>query len=194
MAVLNDAAQLRVLLAGDRVAMLAAVQEPGSAVGLARRLGLPRQQVNYHVRELERAGLVEVVGERRRGNCVERLLQATARRFVVGPGVLGELAAEPREIRDRLSWAHLAAAASRTIGETAELVEGAAAAGERVATLSLEAEMRFASASDRDAFARELSDALARLIVRYHDAQGAGGSCFRVHVGAHPAVAGASHP
>ncbi len=39
--------------------------EPGSASTLARRLGEPRQKVNYHLRELEQHGFVELVEEKR---------------------------------------------------------------------------------------------------------------------------------
>jgi len=59
--------------------------------GLARKLGLPRQRLNYHLRALEDAGLVELVEERRKGNCFERLLRATARSFVISPEALGVL-------------------------------------------------------------------------------------------------------
>ena len=39
---------------------------------LAAAIGLPRQKVNYHLRALERHGLVELVQERRKGNVTER--------------------------------------------------------------------------------------------------------------------------
>ena len=38
-----------------------------------QRVGLPRQLVNYHLRTLERHGLVELVEERRKGNVMERI-------------------------------------------------------------------------------------------------------------------------
>ena len=73
----RDAAQAAALLQPQRLRLLEGLSEPDSAAGLARRFGLPRQQVNYHLRELERVGLVELVEERRRGNCVERVVVAT---------------------------------------------------------------------------------------------------------------------
>lgn len=79
-----------------RLRLLRHLEFPISASGLARRLRLPRQKVNYHLRELESRGLVRLVRERRSGNCTERLVQAVARRFALAPGVLGPLAAEPR--------------------------------------------------------------------------------------------------
>ena len=44
---------------------------------MGRDLGLSRQKVNYHLRALEDAGLVEHVEDRRRGNCTERIVRAT---------------------------------------------------------------------------------------------------------------------
>ena len=62
-----------------RLRLVRELVEPDSAAGLAKRLGLPRQRLNYHLRELEAAGLLELVEERRRGNCVERIVRAVAR-------------------------------------------------------------------------------------------------------------------
>src|SRR5262250_3074362 len=56
--------------------ILEQLAEPDSAAGVARRLKLPRQQISYHLRELEHAGLVELVEERRKGNCLERVVRA----------------------------------------------------------------------------------------------------------------------
>jgi hypothetical protein len=51
------------------------LETPDSASGRARRLKVARQLV-YHLKELESAGLVEVVEERKKGNCIERILRA----------------------------------------------------------------------------------------------------------------------
>src|SRR5512134_4167603 len=77
--VITSADRAAVLLDPLRMRLLAELREPDSAAGLARRLRLPRQRVNYHVRELEKQRLVELVGRRRRGNCTARLLRATSR-------------------------------------------------------------------------------------------------------------------
>jgi DNA-binding transcriptional ArsR family regulator len=93
--VLRSHTQAAVLLDPLRLRLLRHMEFPISAAGLARRLHLPRQQVNYHVRALERRGLVRLVQERKVGNCTERMLQAVANRFVLSQEMLGGLAAEP---------------------------------------------------------------------------------------------------
>ena len=58
---------------------------------------------------------MELVAERRRGNCTERVVRATARRYVISPEVLGELGGEPEGPRDHFSSTYLVAAAARAI-------------------------------------------------------------------------------
>ena len=99
---------------------LAHLKDPDSASGLARRLRLPRQRVNYHLKVLETAGLVELVEERRKGNCLERVVRATARAFVISPEALGELGPTAETAADRLSGAYLIAAAGRAIRDVAD--------------------------------------------------------------------------
>ena len=182
------------LLQPLRQEILRTLDDPDSASGLARRLGLPRQKVNYHLRELEKDGLVELVEERRRGNCNERVVRATARSYLISPEALGGLGSRPEEIRDTLSAAYLVATAGQAIRDLGELQDGAERAGKRLATLTLTSEIRFASAEDRNAFAEELTTTLARLTAKYHDEDAPGGRPFRFFVGGHLSLIHISEP
>jgi AcrR family transcriptional regulator len=182
----HEPAQASSLIDATRRDLVARLREPGSAAGLARELGIPRQSINYHFRELERTGLVRCIGERRKGNCTERLMQATARAFVISPEILGSLGPPPVSAEDRMSAATLVGAAAETIRSVATLDRKASAEGKRFSTLTLEAEVRFASAEARAAFAAELTDAVARLVARFHDDQAPKGRTFRLVVGSHP--------
>jgi DNA-binding transcriptional ArsR family regulator len=174
------------LLDHTRQQLLSHLREPDSASGLARRLKLPRQRINYHLRVLESAGLVELVEERRKGNCLERVVRATARAFVISPEALGGLSPTGESVADRLSGAYLMAAAGRAIRDVAALEKRARKEGKRVATLTLEADVRFADAESRAKFAEELSDALARIAAKYHDDRAPGGRRFRMLAAVHP--------
>ena len=83
--VIRSPASAAAALDPQRQELLLHLREPDSASGLARRLDLPRQRINYHLRVLEEAGLVELVEERRKGNCMERVVRATARAFMISP-------------------------------------------------------------------------------------------------------------
>jgi DNA-binding transcriptional ArsR family regulator len=184
--VVRTAEAAAVLLDPVRQQLLAHLAEPDSAAGLARRLRLPRQRINYHLRALEDAGLLELVEERRKGNCLERVVRATARAFVISPEALGPLGLTADVAADRFSSAYLIAAAGRAIRDVAALDAGARAAGQRIATLTLEADVRFASAASRAAFAEELAEAVARIAAKYHDARTPGGRRFRLLAAVHP--------
>ena len=183
---IQDAERAQSVLQPIRLRLLESLRQPDSAAGLARRLGMPRQKLNYHLRELERHGFLELVEERRKGNCVERVVRATARSYLVDPAALGALAADPDRIADRLSATYLVAVASRAIRELAALRRRSDAAGKKLATLTLLTEVRFASAEARHAFARELSTELARLAAKYHEGTAPGGRRFKFFVGGYP--------
>ncbi len=93
----------------------------------------------------------------------------------LSPATLGAAAPDPSRSPDRLSARWLIAVAARTVREVGELVAGATRAGRRLATFTLDGEVRFASAADRDAFAEELATAVTTLVGRYHDDNAPGG-------------------
>jgi DNA-binding transcriptional ArsR family regulator len=175
-----------VLLDPLRLRIVEELQEPDSAAGLARKLSLPRQKLNYHLRELEGSGFLELVEERRKGNCTERILRTAARSFVVAPRALGRVAADPDRIADRFSSAYLVALAARVIRHVGLLRERAAKAGKKLPTLSIHTQVCFASARERDGFVQELTDAVERLVQKYHDEKTPGGRRFEVFLGSYP--------
>ena len=186
--VVRDIRRAATLLDPERVRLLEALTEPDSASGLARKLGVPRQRLNYHLRALENAGYLEVVEQRKKGNFLERVVRATARSFLISPDVLGTLGSDPAVVRDRFSASYLIALAGRTIREVATLRVRADAARKRLATLSIDTEIAFATADDRNAFAEELASDIARLAEKYHVPDAAGARTFRVTVGAYPKI------
>ncbi len=186
LSVIHDPRRAATLLDPLRLRLLERLSKPNSASGLARQLRLPRQKVNYHLRELEKAKLVELVEERRKGNCIERVVRATAVSYVIDPAALGKLAADPANVRDHFSSAYLVAVSARAIREVAALRAGAEKAGKKLATMTLETEVRFASAEARNAFAEELANSVADLTTKYHDEKSPGGRRFQFFVGGYP--------
>ena len=187
-AVIEDATVAELSLDPVRNRMLAELVTPASATMLAARLGLSRQKVNYHLRALEAHGLVEFVEERRKGNCVERVMRGVAMSYVISPAVLAAVQPDPARPPDRLSARWLLALASRLVRDTAALISGAAKAGKPLATFALDGEVRFATAADRAAFAEEVTTAVSRLVARYHDEHAPGGRAHRLVVAIHPSV------
>jgi DNA-binding transcriptional ArsR family regulator len=187
-AVIEDAAAAQSSLDALRAELLAALREPGSAASLAARVGAPRQKVNYHLRELERHGLVQLVEERRKGNVMERIVQATAASYVISPAALGPAQPDPSRTPDRLSARWLVAVAARLVRDVGALINGAARANQKVATFAMDGEVRFASAKDRADFTERLASTASALIAEYHDANAPEGRDHRVVVAIHPSV------
>lgn len=171
-----------VLLQPGRLGLLERLLVPDSAAGIARRLGIPRQKVNYHLRELEREGFVELFEERRKGNCIERVVRSTATEFLIAPHAGKSVTA------DRFSAAYLVSTAARVIRDLATLCVRAKKAGKRIATLTMETEIRFASAESRAAFAEELTSTIAQLAAKYHNEHAEGGRRFRLIAASYPAL------
>jgi DNA-binding transcriptional ArsR family regulator len=175
-----------------RLKILAALGEPDSATGVARRMRLPRQTVNYHVRELARAHFLERAGRRKRRRLFEQCYVATARGYVLSPELLGGLAADPARTLDRFSADYLLAVASTMQSELGRAATAAQREGKRLATLSMNTQLRFTSAEQRTRFAEELQQAMLAVVAR-HSApfltpEGAAGSGrpFRLVVGCYP--------
>src|SRR5262249_8760157 len=184
--VIDDPAAATAALDPVRNRLLSELREPASAATLATRVGLPRQKVNYHLRTLESHGLVHVASKRRWGGLTERLLVATASSYVVSPSALGPVAADPEQQIDRLSASYLIALAARVVRELSSLIRGAREAGKHLATLSVDTVIRFRTAEERASFRNELTEAINRLVSKYHDQSAPGGRAHRIVLMAHP--------
>jgi len=181
--VIEDAGTAAVALDPVRARLLGELAEPASAAGLAARVGLPRQKVNYHLKALEAHGLVELAEERRHGGITERVLRASAAQYVVSPAAVSASAAQPDATADRQSAAYLVALAGRLVREVGALVRRAGTSGARVPTLTIDTQIGFRSAADRAAFADDLTAAVLDLAARYHHDDG---RPHRLVVAAHP--------
>jgi DNA-binding transcriptional ArsR family regulator len=166
--VLDRTASAAAVLSPERLRLVRELAEPATAAELAKRLGETRQRLNYHLRELEKAGVVRLVEERKKRGLTERVVVATATAYVVSPDVLGPLAARPEHVHDRLSSAYQVAICAQAIRDLGELRGRAERAGKQLPTLTVQTDIRFASAADMNAAAEELASALAAIAHKYH--------------------------
>ncbi|QOY90557.1 ArsR/SmtB family transcription factor [Paludibaculum fermentans] len=185
-AVIDDPAAAAVALGPVRSRLLAELAEPASAATLAHRMGIARQKINYHLHALEAHNLIEVADKRQWGGLTERRMVATAASYVVSPAAMGPVAADPAKSADRLSASYLIALAARAIREVSNLLRRSQEVDKRLASLSVDTEIHFKSASDRADFTRELTTFVAGLAARYHDPVSPGARPHRVLILAHP--------
>jgi DNA-binding transcriptional ArsR family regulator len=184
--VIDDPAAAAVALEPTRSRILSELGTPASAATVAARVGLARQKVKYHLNALEAHGLVRLAEERKWGGLTERLLVATAASYVVSSSGLGPVASDPNREIDRLSATYLIALGARMVREVGDLVRKAKETGKRLATLTVDTEIRFRSATDRAAFSQELTEAITKLVSKYHDESCPGGRAHRLVIVAHP--------
>lgn len=169
--VLAEPGAVEVALDPVRAAILAALEEPGSATTVASAIGATRQKVNYHLRALEAHGLVELAEERAWGGITERFVRRTARALVVAPNVLQGAGIDPNDVADRRSAAYLIAVNARAVSEVGAIV-GDAVPGTRVPTLTIDTVIGFRSPEERAAFSADLQSAVTALVARYHHDDG----------------------
>ena len=102
--------------------IIAQLLEPGSAAEVARTLGETAQRINYHLKALEKAGLVQRVGTRQVRNLVEVLYRAIAKTFVLAES----LSMKPetlQRLKDQSSLAHLVTTSERIRRDAMLLME-----------------------------------------------------------------------
>ncbi len=154
-----------VALSAPRREILAALDEPSSATGLAQRLGSSRQKVNYHLRALEDAGLVEVAELRQRRGLTERVMRRTSQVVLVDPGAFDTTGLTAHDVA---GVAGVVATATDLIGEAAHVASEAGRRGERVAAATLDTTIRIANPTAL----RQMLDEIAGVLGRYDTDEG----------------------
>ena len=99
---------------------------------------------------------------------------------------MGPVAVDPNREMDRLAASYLIALGARVVREVSDLLRRAREAGKRLATLAVDTEVRFRSAADRAAFTSELTEAITKLVSKYHDESAPGGRAHRLVLVAYP--------
>jgi Helix-turn-helix domain len=167
-----------------RAAILDSMREPATAAAVARRIGQTRQNVAYHVRELEKVGLLRHVGQRQNGNFLEQTYVAVADTLVISPAsTWGDPGPRAEALADQLSLAELFAAGERLQHDCALLLDQAAFDGDEVPSASVTTDVRFGSDEARSAFLRDYVEALTTLARKHGSRRG---TPYRLLLAAYP--------
>ncbi len=180
---ISDPGAIEALNHPIRRQVLAALREPDSAAGVARTIGLPRQKVNYHLKELARSSLVRETGERRKGHLIEKLYEAVAGSFVVSPRIAVDSEKRERALRDQVSLQRLVSLGEQLQQDAIGLLDRAAFDEEEIPSASVEAEICFDSEEARSQFMEEYLAALGPLLSKYGSKTGRE---FRVGLAVYP--------
>jgi len=157
--------QATALLKPRRIEILKRLGEPRTCPELAAEFGESAQNIYYHVKALEQAGLVEKVGERRVRGTVEGRYQACAHAYWLAPQLVGQIGG-PRTTQDQTSLRFLLSLAEEVqsdVGHLAQKVE----AGQSVPSLSLSANIYLPDGERRAAFLDDVQSTFERLAREY---------------------------
>lgn len=166
--VVRDAPKAGVLLKPLRREILACARTPVSAAGIAAAMGRPRQVVNYHVRELAKAGFLRRAGRARKRGLTEQRYVVSAQAYVLAPEMLGALdATATTATTDKASAAYLLMLATRLQRELSESWRKSEASGTPLPLLSLDTEFGFSSTADRARFAQALLNAITTVVAEH---------------------------
>lgn len=163
--------------------VLSELRAPNTAASVARAIGLPRQKVNYHLKELARAKLVRSAGQRLNGHLIEKLYEAVAGTFVVSPRLAWDDEKRDKALRDQISLERLVGLGEQLQQDANGLLDRAAYDDEEIPSASVEAEIRFSSEEDRAGFMEAYLKALGPLLEKYGAREG---RAFRVALAVYP--------
>lgn len=188
--VIRERERAGVLLHPLRLRILEAARDPASSAGLARRLGLKAQKVNYHVQRLSEAGFLVKVEERRAGNILETVYGASAESYVLASGVLGPLS--PPQSASGVTAGRLLALQARAEEELGRVMEQAGVRSGTIGALSLDEEFLFETAEQRSVFTRAVRELFSAVVRKYTSPERpaaeepAGGRAYRMILGCYP--------
>lgn len=165
--------------------MLREMGEPRSCPQLARTFGETSQKMYYHVKMLERAGLVDRSGERLVNGITEGFYRARAEAYWLSPGLVRRLGGK-QTVRDQTSLRMLAGHAEEMIEDVAHLAEQSAS-GEHVPSVSLGVEIELADVERRVEFLEELRATFEAIAKKYtSDGNAESGEVFRFTLACYP--------
>jgi DNA-binding transcriptional ArsR family regulator len=183
---INDAEQAAAIFRPLRIELLRRMAEPRTLTELARELAETPQKLYYHVKTLERLGLVEKVDERRVGGIMEGLYQAAARSYWLSPQLVGHVGGA-RQVQDQASLGYLLSLAEGLQADVAELARQSAA-GAEIPSLGIAARIELRDGAERSAFMHDLRAAIQSVAERYGaTSDGARDAVYQLTLAVYPA-------
>ncbi|SDW65820.1 Helix-turn-helix domain-containing protein [Marininema mesophilum] len=176
--------QAAALLHPLRGEILAHLIQPASATEVARRIGETPQRVNYHLKTLEKVGLVQRTGSRQVKNLVEGLYQGAARSYLLAD-TLGLSPQDLQRLEQETSLSHLIQTSER-IKEAAVRLMDRTDIGEEIPSATLTSNIFLQDEAERRAFLDEYVALLQELAAKYSAKKEGHGSPYRMVMAVYP--------
>jgi len=162
---LENPEQALALLNPLRAEILRILNEPSSASEVGRQLGETPQKMNYHLKALEKVGLIRRSGTRQVKNLIEVLYRSIAKTYLI-PDSFGWSDETVNRMKDQGSLRHLINVSERMRSDALRLMEASDEAQE-IPSATLETEIYLPTEDDRQAFVRDYTAAVKSLADKY---------------------------
>jgi DNA-binding transcriptional ArsR family regulator len=162
---LENPEQALALLNPLRVEILRIMNEPASASEVGRQLRETPQKINYHLKSLEKVGLIQRSGSRQVKNLIEVLYQSISKNFII-PESFGWSEETVSRMKDQSALTHLITISERMRSDALQLME---TSEESVAipSAAMETEVYLPKEADRQAFIHDYAEAMKLLAEKY---------------------------
>ncbi|MFC0189299.1 winged helix-turn-helix domain-containing protein [Fictibacillus aquaticus] len=179
----TDPEQAACLLHPVRSEMISLLKDPASATELSKAMNETPQKLNYHLKTLEKLGLVYRSGTRNVRNLVEVMYQAAGKSFILSD-CLGMPQEKIQKLKDQSALAHVLALTDKMKADAVSLMEQADE--EEVPTAIMEAVIQLSSRQQRSQFMQDYTDMLKKLIERYQAVDNEQSTPYQVSLAVYP--------
>lgn len=177
------------LLKPFRLELLKRLAEPRTCVELGEFFSQTPQKIYYHVKALEKAGIIDKIAERRVRGVVEGVYQARARSYWLAPQLV-KAGGGRRTAQDQTNLRVLLSLAEDMQAEIGDLARDSEA-GRDVPSLSLSGEIYLPEPNRRAEFMQEMQAVMQALARKYGlpgdvQSEAAQGQRFRIVLACYP--------
>jgi DNA-binding transcriptional ArsR family regulator len=162
---LENPEQALALLNPLRVEILRIMNEPASASEVGRQLRETPQKINYHLKSLEKVGLIQRSGSRQVKNLIEVLYQSISKNFII-PESFGWSEETVSRMKDQGALTHLITISERMRSDALQLMETSEQNVE-IPSAAMETEVYLPDEADRQAFIHDYAEAIKLLAEKY---------------------------
>lgn len=175
-----------------RAEILAQLKQPRSATEIAKKLNETPQRINYHLKTLQKVGLIHKVGTRQVRNLVEVLYQSIAKTFLLAESLsIGKDTIQ--KMKDQGSLLHLIHTSERMKQDALLLMEQSDE-NEIVPSASLQMQVNLADAAMREQFIEDYVSLVQNLVQKYQQKNSKKDCTYQVLLSIYPNLNKGSDP
>lgn len=181
--IVTEPEQAAALLHPVRSEIVSLLRDPQSATELSKKMNDSAQRVNYHLKALEKVGLVVRAGTRNVRNLVEVLYVSAGRSFLLSDS-LGLSSETIKKLQDQTALAHVLSLTEKIKRDAVSLMEQVD--NEEIPSAVMEMELSLSGVKNRNAFLQDYTEMLTALIQKHHKPNQKDAKTFHVSMAMYP--------